>query len=259
MTYQSEHAFHTVCVNSSSITRGGSSQSGRALPRRRRRIGGLVLAFVCLWQVGCFSTAPAPSETAPASSVAVPAPAAATLDIIEYADRYGLYAVGPEWEAARDDALRAGAAASTWEDVAPVLEAAVSLAGGHHSRVSWGDEQQPMLLGQPSMFDRGDVVVLTLPTVWGASIEDRESYAVKVAEFIESRRTSACGWVVDLRNNGGGGTYPLIAGLGALLPDEVLYANRDRHGGDSTWVLQGNELLEGTPATVPVPPYGEPA
>lgn len=215
---------------------------------RKRRIRGLVLvlAFSCTPLVACFQMPSPPSLSQ------------ATQEIIDYVDAYGLYAVGPEWEEARASVLSAVTTANTWEDIAPELEAAIAVAGGDHSRVVWEKDHQQIPLGQPFPMDRGNVTILRLPTAGGSSVEELESYSKQVAELIELRRTSVCGWIVDLRGNGGGGTYPLIAGLGAILPDGTMYSNRDRQGRQSTWVLQGNDLMQGVPESVPIPPYGEP-
>lgn len=41
------------------------------------------------------------------------------------------------------------------------------------------------------------------------------------AALARLERAGACGWIVDLRNNGGGNVWPMIAGIGPLLGDSV--------------------------------------
>ena len=68
------------------------------------------------------------------------------------------------------------------------------------------------------------IALLTIPEHSSAHPpEDRVRYAEIIHTFISEHSESGTeGWIIDLRKNGGGNMWPMLAGLGPLLGDGVL-------------------------------------
>lgn len=80
---------------------------------------------------------------------------------------------------------------------------------------------------------------LTLPALitQGTEPEFAERYRRRLVEHVEDLRArGACGWIVDLRNNGGGNMWPMINGLEALLGGGPFGAFGQTSGPDNYWV-----------------------
>jgi C-terminal processing protease CtpA/Prc len=59
-----------------------------------------------------------------------------------------------------------------------------------------------------------------------------------------------CGWVVDLRGNGGGDMWPMLAGLGPLLGDGAVGGSVDAAGRRDHWIYRrGEAILEDAAGT----------
>jgi carboxyl-terminal processing protease len=78
------------------------------------------------------------------------------------------------------------------------------------------------------------------------------------ATFVDSLQTllrdfesaGACGWIVDLRGNGGGNMWPMLAGIGPLLGDTLVGWFVEQGAPDSPWRYVNGHAWSG-PATVP--------
>ncbi len=76
--------------------------------------------------------------------------------------------------------------------------------------------------------------------------------------FVDSLQTllrdfdsaGACGWIVDLRGNGGGNMWPMLAGIGPLLGDTIVGWFVQQGEADSPWRYVNGHAWSG-PATVP--------
>lgn len=96
----------------------------------------------------------------------------------------------------------------------------------------------------------GHVGYLRVPEYTGATVPAlADSLQRFVGRMAEGR---ACGWVVDLRGNGGGNMWPMFAGIGPLLGDTIAGAFLV-HGVTVRWYYKGGvagELLDGQPLRV---------
>jgi C-terminal processing protease CtpA/Prc len=69
----------------------------------------------------------------------------------------------------------------------------------------------------------GSVAYLGVPGFGGGSPARLRAYAQDLRGRIERQhRASPCGWIVDLRGNGGGNMHPMIAGLEPFLGHQTL-------------------------------------
>ncbi len=153
---------------------------------------------------------------------------------------YGLYARGEAWQNAYAEARKALKGVSSYQDTRPILEKALSVAGGKHSFMAWNDEPlegedqtetpeddepeeeaEEEAIELPGVCMQGDVLVLTLPPFSGTA-EEGQRYADVLAGALTGNGFS--GVIVDLSQNTGGDMGPMLAGLSPLLPDgDVLF------------------------------------
>lgn len=64
---------------------------------------------------------------------------------------------------------------------------------------------------------------LAVPGYIGGNEERKADYVAALRKgFTAKESVDACGWIVDLRSNGGGNMYPMLAGLSPLLGTETL-------------------------------------
>ncbi|HET9370685.1 MAG TPA: S41 family peptidase [Vicinamibacterales bacterium] len=69
----------------------------------------------------------------------------------------------------------------------------------------------------------GGIGYINVPAYGGADRAAADSYTTFVHESIATTMpTAGCGWIVDLRANGGGNMWPMLAGLKPFLGDEPL-------------------------------------
>jgi carboxyl-terminal processing protease len=66
--------------------------------------------------------------------------------------------------------------------------------------------------------------------------DDAGQFATKLQRIVaEMDAAHACGWVIDLRGNGGGNMWPMLVGIGPVLGEGEVGAFLDAEGVKSTW------------------------
>ena len=143
-------------------------------------------------------------------------------------DKHGIYAQGPEWETAKQEALEAQP--STLKEAQEIVINAGKVAGGKHTFLLTTDEvtendtsawEMPMveLLGN-------DIVFIKLPEFSG----NKEEGAKYANEVLNAVPDEVQGVIIDLRGNRGGNMYPMIAAIHRFLPDDVIlkFSSRQR-------------------------------
>lgn len=133
-------------------------------------------------------------------------------------DKQGLFAEGPEWKAARAEALSARPA--SLEEAQEIVRAAAKVAGGKHSGLKLAGRVQEDATSEwpaPSVtMAEGGIPVVSLPPFSGNQAEGVK-YASAVLSTIPE---DVPGVVIDLRGNTGGNMYPMIAAVHRFLPDD---------------------------------------
>lgn len=82
---------------------------------------------------------------------------------------------------------------------------------------------------------------LLVPGFRGADEETGRSYSAELCTALAAgAKTPLNGWMVDLRRNGGGNMWPMIAGLRPLLGDGAIGSFKDRAGKVETWPADRN-------------------
>lgn len=172
----------------------------------------------------------------------------------------GYFATGPRWsaQAARlEDDVRSAPTIRAAQSPAAAL---VDLAGGRHSALLAPEElaASTALIAAgsdsavPSVRVDGRVAVLRLSAFVAVDERQAVEYASSAdAAIREARRSAPCGWVVDLRGNGGGTMLAMLAAVSPLLPDGRVMTVVDRAGdGRAVRVVGSSVTVAGAPGWV---------
>ena len=135
-----------------------------------------------------------------------------------------------DWNALRTEVFNTAGAAQTIEDTFPAIRLAITrLRDGHSSyRAANGTV---IFVALRSCVGSGGPSPGTLPPnigyvsvgAFGGSAAEALAFANGIQDRIRNAdRDDLIGWIVDLRGNGGGNMWPMIAGLGAIIGDDVL-------------------------------------
>mgnify|MGYP000856334194 CR=1 FL=1 len=171
-----------------------------------------------------------------------PSPKAHGKYAISLMDR-GLHANTPQWQTKRAEALDAIGKARSREEVTPIIEDALKVAGGKHSFLTTDEQRKEdeTLFELPTSQADGGVITVHLPGYSGTS-EQGQQYADTVANALTA--SGACGAIIDLTMNDGGDMGPMLAGLSPLLPNgEVVTFNTSL--GDMVVTLEGGSVKGG--------------
>jgi carboxyl-terminal processing protease len=219
-----------------------------------RRLLGLSGIACCVIGAGCGS---ADEAVAPASSSAMSPAATAYLNsALDVMQTYSYYRKQIDWPSFRAKAIAQGEGlkARTTTETYPAIRSALTALGDHHSFF-----QPP---ASPTVFSRtagassaiashpsdsldGEMVgekygYIRIPTyapLNGGTAAAGSAFADTIQSLI--RLTDAkgpCAWVVDLRHNGGGNMWPMLAGVGPILGEGTgLGAFVDADGNKSVW------------------------
>lgn len=121
------------------------------------------------------------------------------------------------------------------------IEAVLEALGDRHSallpRRAAADYRAGAVATQPiDAHVRDGVGYVRVPGVRGSDREAGRIISAALCQAIESHSAAASsGWLVDLRENGGGAMWPMLAGLRPLLGDVHIGAFKDRAGASSPW------------------------
>ena len=172
---------------------------------------------------------------------------------VKLMDKQGLFAEGPEWKAARAEAL--SASPQTPDEAKDVVRAALKVAGGKHSFIKTSESVVEDATSEWTMptvsFEEDGIAVITLPKFSGNK-EEGIKYAKTVIDGLPDALPGA---VIDLRDNTGGDMYPMISAVHRFLPDDDILRFRSRKR--TVWiqlpfVLQGTGVSQAAAIDCPV-------
>lgn len=204
----------------------------RSTPTCRSAIGTALTVLVVVL-VGCSLPADRGEETDGTSAERLVAEA------VRLMDEHGLFAEGPEWDAAREAALAAPVSGDA--EAAEIIRQALLVAGGRHSALlaeGWTEELPPPQM--PSYSADGEIGVLTLPGIVTGDEEARNAYADLGAAAMRS--DPRCGFILDLTGNQGGDLFPMIAAIAPLLEAGEIGGFIDRRGRDTSIMVTSSEV-----------------
>ena len=143
-------------------------------------------------------------------------------------DKHGIYAQGPEWDKAKQEALSAKPA--SLEEAQEIVVQAGKAAGGKHTYLMTTDE---VTVNDTSSWEmptvellENNIAFIKLPEFSG-NMEEGAKYANAVLNAVPDE---VQGVIIDLRGNRGGNMYPMIAAIHRFLPDDVIlkFSSRQR-------------------------------
>ena len=163
-----------------------------------------------------------------------------------------------DWDSWRDSALRRAGSARSPRETYPVIRLTPQRLQDNHSFLvppmpdssdSSSSEWAPPPFVEPTgVLIAERVAILTVPACSGAYDDETTArYANTLHQLIcELRADGAAAWIVDLRGNGGGNMWPMIAGLGPLLGEGVVgFMVYPADGREDAWSYQaGASYLE---------------
>ncbi len=214
----------------------------------------LLLLTACTADVSPEGRPPETAAAAPAQPTAeVPFNAAAYMEeALAHIEADALFIRDIDWAAVRADALDRTSGATVPEETHGVLREVLTQAGGRHSSL-----RQPLnnaaysYIATPEVEAAGPgIAVVTVPGFRSPRPEHVGEYAAAGTDgILAAAKDASCGWIVDLRRNGGGNMGPMLGALSPLLPDGMLMQFIDRDGqaeevvlGDARVFLDAEEL-----------------
>lgn len=137
-----------------------------------------------------------------------------------------------DWPKIRERAFLMVSDAVSYEGCYPAIQYVLGKLGDHHSFLmsatnskAWAepepDAYKKMPLTTGEMLD-GGIAYLKMPSVSSGSEAANTYFADQLHDLLEKLdRSRPKGWILDLRGNGGGNCWPMLAGIGPLLGDGV--------------------------------------
>ena len=201
------------------------SGAGKAIGRFQRRIPGRwACACAALLSTAC-GHAPAPT-----ASTSSPRPSAYVNEILNIMQDNSVNRDRVNWTDFRAQVTQTAQGAQTNADLYPAISLALRLLDDHHSFYQAasgpfvGNPTSPRCIAasvaSPSTPpDIGYVRV----TAFSSTVPNADTtFADEIERQIRSRDApDLVGWIVDLRGNGGGNMWPMIAGIGPVLGEGV--------------------------------------
>lgn len=183
-----------------------------------------LLVVVCLFGVACGGGPPA--APAPAAVQASTVVVKYLNDLVDIMQANSVNRLVIDWTTFRSQVLSAAGSAQTIADASPAIGVALGLLNDHHSfyqRATGGGISNPRL---PSGCAVPAVADATVPADIGylriGAFSGNAAAEVALANDLHARiaaqdRDGLAGWIVDLRGNGGGDMWPMLAGAGPIL------------------------------------------
>lgn len=229
-----------------------------------RQIAAVVLC--ALMAASCQSTTPTqPSTTTPPTTSGTPSTVATAYlnNLIELMRTNSINRLTIDWQAFRNEVFSAAGAAQTIAGLQPAIRVAITLLRDGHS--SYRPVDGATIFVAQRSCAASPLVTLATPsniatvrvTSFGGQGEAATAFARQIQDAIAAAdRDDLIGWIVDLRSNGGGNMWPMIAGVGPLLGDGPLGYFIDPLGLETPWEYRDGTSLSGSvPAVTVTPPY----
>lgn len=223
------------------------------------RAGAVLLGWSLV--IGCQATTPA-TPAGPSGTLS----AAATTylnSIIDLARVNSINRLTIDWTAYRNAVFAEAGSAQTIAELNPAIRVAITLLRDGHS--SYRSVSGTTIFVGLRSCSAPSLVALSPPSNIGAvavgafsgTTEQANAYARQIQDTIAARdRDDLIGWIVDLRSNGGGNMWPMIAGLGPILGDGPLGYFIGPTGAETIWEYRNGSSFSGTlPVTTVSPPY----
>jgi len=221
------------------------------------------LALACLAACGSTPATPTQASPAPAASTLSTAASAYLTSIIDIAQRNSINRLTIDWTAYRTSVFDTAGSAQSLAELNPAIRTAITLLRDGHS--SYRSAAGTTVFVPLRSCAPPALVPLSLPANIGSvrvgafsgTPEQATAFARQIQDAIAAAdRDDLLGWIVDLRSNGGGNMWPMIAGLGPILGDGPLGYFIGPTGTETLWEYRdGVSRSGGTAITTVSAPY----
>ena len=199
-----------------------------------RRIRNAIAALLLATAAACSGSAPAGPTTAPPATVPPSGAADRYLnEIFALMQANSVNRLRIDWTAFQSQVRAQAPNAATIADTFPAIQLALQLLDDHHSfyiKASTTEfilnPSSPRGCGVADVPDVPDPVVpadVGYVRIAGFSGPGADEFATSIQNAIRTRDVGTlAGWIVDLRGNGGGNMWPMLAGVGPVLGTGVV-------------------------------------
>jgi carboxyl-terminal processing protease len=150
------------------------------------------------------------------------------------------------WNAYREDVYQRAQGARSSQELYPAIKFAVQGLHDGHSTFIPPDLRAPEDLPVPEIkaqIIEGEIGYIEIPSYVSLSHEHWSELTTKMHQKIcEIDQSSPCGWIVDLRNNTGGGWF-ILSGIGPILGEGDLGAFVGPDGTATPWHYENGAML----------------
>ena len=233
------------------------------MPGAMRKLAALVVAIALV--AACGSGGPSGASIPTQPTAAISNAASAYLNVIlDLMQRNSIKRLTIDWTAFRNSVMKEAGAAQTIADLNPAIRVAITLLGDGHSSYRGAGATSSIFVGTRTCRPSG-AAQPSLPatigyvkvTAFSGSGDIATAFADQIQNaIIAADRDDLVGWVVDLRGNGGGNMWPMIAGVGPLLGEGPLGYFIGPTGAETLWEYRdGASISGGFPVTRVTTPY----
>lgn len=160
-----------------------------------------------------------------------------------------------DWAQLYGEALEKAGTAHSIRETYPVIAAALEQLQDEHSKFfppevveayRQGYRANGMELPAPkfSMVDN-EYAYLQIPAFGVINIEEQREYAASIQKAIKQLdEQRPKGWIIDLRQNDGGMSVPMSAGIGPFVEKEKCVGWRDADGKNGYWIYKKGKVYE---------------
>lgn len=217
-----------------------------------KKLAALVIAVALAIACGSDGASRASLPTQP--TAAMSAAASAYLDaLLGLMQSNSIKRLTIDWTAFRNNVIAAAGSAQTIADLNPAIRVAITQLGDGHSSYRGAGATTSIFVGTRTCRPSG-AAQPSLPatigyvkvTAFSGSGDAATAFADQVQNaIVAADRDDLVGWVVDLRGNGGGNMWPMIAGVGPLLGEGPLGYFIGPTGAETLWEYRNGASISG--------------
>jgi hypothetical protein len=208
----------------------------------------VLLLAILLLVAGCGGRGERPTPVEPVS------PARAHLDeVLGIMQANSIHRLTIDWKSFRASVLAEAAGAQAIAEAYPAIRTALRLLGDGHT--IYYPAAGPLIWVSNRTCSAAAVTTPALPATIGyvrvswfsGNAAQATAFANGIQDQIRAKdRADLAGWIVDLRGNGGGNMWPMLAGIGPILGEGVAGHFVDPSGAVSNWGYRDGESFLGS-------------
>jgi carboxyl-terminal processing protease len=209
--------------------------------------------LAALLSVACGNSAATPTSPTPAQSGTLSTAARSHLDqLMTLMQQAAINRLTIDWTSFRTRVLAAAGSAQTIDELLPAIRVAIELLGDGHS--SYRTPSGTVIFVARRTCSAPTVADPAVPAnvgyvrvgAFSGSAGEAAAFADAIQERIRAAdRDDLAGWVVDLRGNGGGNMWPMVAGLGPILGEAIVGYFIDPLGAEVNWEYRAGASWNG--------------